>query len=461
VARFGVDCANVLKKQMCECSKVKPEFHPEWEAKHSRRKRSPAEDDDDRIVGGYTADSNKPWIAKLWLVKGEFLCGSSIINKRYLLTASHCTCKILDCDKGKPLYKPSEEFKAYLGINKMETQIDVSDMKGNPKYEYGVEDVISHPDYKTSSDIALIKLDRDIEFVPGVLEPICLPAADDKSDVSQKDNLLDMYVSGWGKTSSDCTTDEFGPIKNLKCKLPFTYKEENLHECANVRSPSSKIEECKAFKKVNKADYPAAPGDSIVITDGTKNTTCYSFDKGEHGWCQAIETDDEFDDNWGYCKPSCKIQVATDRLAQQLQETKLEVLPMKVCKNLIVAGKYNFVGKNELCAGKKKFFKKIKMFTRAGDGFKFTGEVTNYLGLNDDGNYPYEYYISGTDSCNGDSGGPVYRWVDGVPTLIAVVARGWGSGDSDGCAELNFPGIYTRTAKFLDWIQENAADGNC
>ena len=38
--------------------------------------------DDDRIVGGYTADSNKPWIAKLWLVKGEFLCGSSIINKR-------------------------------------------------------------------------------------------------------------------------------------------------------------------------------------------------------------------------------------------------------------------------------------------------------------------------------------------------------------------------------------------
>lgn len=150
----------------------------------------------------------------------------------------------------------------------------------------------------------------------------------------------------------------------------------------------------------------------------------------------------------------------------------IKVLPMKVCKNLIVAGKYNFVGKNELCAGKKKFFKKIKMFTRAGDGFKFTGEVTNYLGtirifnsiamahlkknvhwlnpqfssgsiktclytnqniiplilplstgLNDDGNYPYEYYISGTDSCNGDSGGPVYRWVDGVPTLIAVVAR--------------------------------------
>ena len=44
-------------------------------------------------------------------------------------------------------------------------------------------------------------------------------------------------------------------------------------------------------------------------------------------------------------------------------------------------------------------------------------------GLNDDGTYKLDYYISGTDSCNGDSGGPAYRWVNGVPTLIGVVSR--------------------------------------
>ena len=38
--------------------------------------------DDDRIVGGYEAEKNKPWVAKLW-VKGEFYCGASIINKRH------------------------------------------------------------------------------------------------------------------------------------------------------------------------------------------------------------------------------------------------------------------------------------------------------------------------------------------------------------------------------------------
>jgi len=51
-------------------------------------------------------------------------------------------------------------------------------------------------------------------------------------------------------------------------------------------------------------------------------------------------------------------------------------------------------------------------------------------------------------------------------TLIAVVARGYGAGTEEGktgvgCAEMNYPGIYTRTALFLDWIQEHASDGAC
>jgi hypothetical protein len=45
------------------------------------------------------------------------------------------------------------------------------------------------------------------------------------------------------------------------------------------------------------------------------------------------------------------------------------------------------------------------------------------VGLDANGPYPLDYYISGTDSCNGDSGGPLYTWKDGVPTLIGVVSR--------------------------------------
>ncbi len=37
-----------------------------------------------------------------------------------------------------------------------------------------------------------------------------------------EDQKLDVYVSGWGRTSAEsCTTDENGPVRNLKCKLPF------------------------------------------------------------------------------------------------------------------------------------------------------------------------------------------------------------------------------------------------
>jgi hypothetical protein len=45
------------------------------------------------------------------------------------------------------------------------------------------------------------------------------------------------------------------------------------------------------------------------------------------------------------------------------------------------------------------------------------------LGLDKNGPYSLDYYISGTDSCKGDSGGGLYTWRDGAPTLMGVVSR--------------------------------------
>ena len=33
--------------------------------------------------------------------------------------------------------------------------------------------------------------------------------------------------------------------------------------------------------------YPQQPGVSIIIDDGNKNTTCYSYDQGLYGWCRV------------------------------------------------------------------------------------------------------------------------------------------------------------------------------
>ena len=58
---------------------------------------------------------------------------------------------------------------------------------------------------------------------------------------------VDIYVAGWGMRSADCTTNEYGPVKNLKCH--DSHKERKIVHCKQTRSPSSEIDECKNFKK--------------------------------------------------------------------------------------------------------------------------------------------------------------------------------------------------------------------
>jgi len=263
--------ASQLYKPACPCAKVKENVNLEWEKTHSRKrfKRS-----DDRIVGGYSVSENRPWVAGIWQNSIDSIGGGSLINKRYVLTAAHVICKHgLKCnDDGKTLYDVKASILVYLGVNMKEVDILNKNLKGNKQYEYGVLKALAHPGYfikgrQLYQDIALIQLDRSVEFIPNILEPICLPLSFDKSDVvkSAEEELM-VYASGWGWVFHECVTDEFGPVKDLKCKLPFTYKGLTHHRCANSRTPSAKDDDCKNMRKNNKDVYPKKTRRCCLIT---------------------------------------------------------------------------------------------------------------------------------------------------------------------------------------------------
>jgi len=64
-------------------------------------------------------------------------------------------------------------------------------------------------------------------------------------------------------------------------------------------------------------------------------------------------------------------------------------------------------------------------------------------------------YLQGTDSCQGDSGGPLTVQEDGRWTIVGVVSYGIG------CARTGYAGVYARVTNYLNWINQNVADGWC
>ncbi|XP_058160359.1 LOW QUALITY PROTEIN: hepatocyte growth factor activator [Dasypus novemcinctus] len=58
------------------------------------------------------------------------------------------------------------------------------------------------------------------------------------------------------------------------------------------------------------------------------------------------------------------------------------------------------------------------------------------------------YFDCKSDACQGDSGGPLACEKNGVAYLYGVIS--WG----DGCGRLNKPGVYTRVANYVDWIND-------
>ncbi|OXA60559.1 CLIP domain-containing serine protease 14D [Folsomia candida] len=178
----------------------------------------------DRIIGGEVVPHGSlPWMARLgYRHKGtgklEYYCGGSVINKRYILTAGHCTQGFDD------------NFvlaEVRLGEHDTTTDVDCNQDLGNIcslVEDFKIERIITHPQHNTvtkQNDIALLRLNQDISFGSYFVQPICLPftAQYNLTALTPTEfNSLTTTVAGWGRVWSDKTQ---GSSQLLQVAIPI------------------------------------------------------------------------------------------------------------------------------------------------------------------------------------------------------------------------------------------------
>uniref|UniRef100_A0A182Y9V8 Peptidase S1 domain-containing protein n=1 Tax=Anopheles stephensi TaxID=30069 RepID=A0A182Y9V8_ANOST len=145
---------------------------------------------EDRIAFGQDAKLFQyPWMALLKPRVGNFVCGGTLINERYVLTAAHCL-------------KNNDIAIVRLGEFDLGSEIDC-DKRGElcalPPQDIPVERGILHESYSARrkvNDIALLRLAKDASYNDNVL-PICLPVSP-----AMRTTQRTFFVAGWGGTES-------------------------------------------------------------------------------------------------------------------------------------------------------------------------------------------------------------------------------------------------------------------
>ncbi|KFV65153.1 Urokinase-type plasminogen activator, partial [Dryobates pubescens] len=143
-----------------------------------------------KIVGGSQAEvESQPWVAGIFQnIRGvdHFLCGGSLIDPCWVLTAAHC---FHNPPQNKPVYK------VFLG----KSILNVTDDK---EQVFMVDDIISHPDFTddtggNENDIALLRIRttsghcaEESKYV----RTVCLP----EKNLYLRDNTR-CEIAGYGK----------------------------------------------------------------------------------------------------------------------------------------------------------------------------------------------------------------------------------------------------------------------
>jgi len=213
----------------------------------------------DRIVGGSEVSPKYSLPYQVFVDVDGWLCGGTIINRRYVLTAAHCLY-----DDRNQLLPKSKTWVVVGEHNRCDGERYYRWWPNEGGQAIQVESFIEHPDYDPNgkpNDIAILKLKTDIKFGDHV-KPACLPTnPDDDFDG------MTAIVSGWGKTAMRYNFQNVHGKSSCKLKrtsLTILGKENKW--CLRWSQNDATTRMC-AFKKGTDTCQGDSGGPMVVVKD--------------------------------------------------------------------------------------------------------------------------------------------------------------------------------------------------
>ena len=201
-----------------------------------------------RIVGGGEVSPKYSLPYQVFVSANGYMCGGTIINRRYVLTAAHC------------LYDKYNNKHPVSGVKVIVGEHNICDNVNEGGQLIDVDRFIERSDYaNNANDIAILKLKADIQFGARVM-PACLP-----TDPNAKYAGKEALVSGWGSTVGYHPSS-----RSTSCTLKSTWLTivgADDYKCARAISNDAATRMC-AFKSGTDSCQGDSGGPLSVVENG-------------------------------------------------------------------------------------------------------------------------------------------------------------------------------------------------